>query len=97
MFQLVEEGHGGKRIAHELNQQNIIEGKRWVLSTVLAILNNLVYLGKRVWNKKSDAGGEQNDVSQWIVAENAHPAIVDQQLWDATQASLSARKINKPQ
>lgn len=97
MFQMAVDGHGGKRIARELNQQNIIEGKRWAPSTVLAILNNPVYLGKRVWNKKSDADGKQNDMSEWIVAEDAHPAIVDQQLWDAAQASLMERKINKTQ
>lgn len=97
MFKMAAEGHGGKRIARELNQQNIIEGKRWAPSTVLAILNNPVYLGKRVWNKKSDADGKQNDASEWIVAENAHPVIINQQLWGAVQASLMARKINKTQ
>ncbi|MDN4080090.1 recombinase family protein [Paenibacillus polymyxa] len=97
MFQMAVEGHGGKRIARVLNQQNIIEGKRWAPSTVLAILDNPVYLGKRVWNKKSDADGKLNDASEWIVTENAHPAIVDQQLWYAAQASLMERKINKPQ
>jgi len=97
MFQMAAEGHGGKRIARELNQQNIIKGKRWAPSTVLAILGNPVYLGKRVWNRKSDADGKQNDVSEWIVMENAHPAIVDQKLWDTAQASLLTRKINKTQ
>ncbi|CAH1215687.1 hypothetical protein PAECIP111893_04005 [Paenibacillus plantiphilus] len=97
MFQMAAGGHGGKRIARQLNQQSIIEGKRWAPSTVLAILSNPVYLGKRVWNKKSDANGKRNDASEWIIAENVHPAIVDQQLWDAAQASLTARKINKPQ
>lgn len=97
MFQMAAEGYGGKRIARALNQENIIEGKRWAPSTMLAILNNPVYLGKRVWNKKSNADGKQNDASEWIVTENAHPAIVDQQLWDAAQASLMARKINKTQ
>jgi DNA invertase Pin-like site-specific DNA recombinase len=95
MFQMAAEGHGGKRIARELNQQNIIEEKRWAPSTVLTILNNQVYLGKRVWNKKSDADGKKNDTSEWIITENAHPAIVNQQLWDAAQASLMSRKINK--
>ncbi|WP_411735633.1 recombinase family protein [Paenibacillus sp. M2] len=95
MFQMAAEGHGGKRIARELNNQNIIEGRRWAPSTVLAILDNPVYLGKRVWNKKSDAHGKQNDISEWIVTENAHPAIVNQETWDAAHASLMARKVTK--
>ncbi|GGH68714.1 hypothetical protein GCM10008014_51420 [Paenibacillus silvae] len=95
MFQMAAEGHGGKRIARELNNQNIIKGRRWAPSTVLAILDNPVYLGKRVWNKKSDAHGKQNDISEWIVTENAHPAIVNQETWDAAHASLMARKVTK--
>lgn len=94
---MAAEGHGGKRIARELNQQNIIEGKRLAPSKVLPILGNPVYLGKRVWNKKSDADGKKKDASEWIVTENAHPVIVNQELWDAAHASLMARKINKTQ
>ncbi|MDR9749303.1 recombinase family protein [Paenibacillus taichungensis] len=95
MFHMAAEGHGGKRIARELNNQNIIEGRRWAPSTVLAILDNPVYLGKRVWNKKSDTHGKQNDISEWIVTENAHPAIVNQETWDAAHASLMVRKVTK--
>lgn len=95
MFQMAANGHGGKRIARALNLQNIIEGKRWAPSTVLAILSNPVYLGKRVWNKRSDADGKLNDVSEWIVSNDAHPAIVDQQQWDIVQALLMSRKLKQ--
>ncbi|WP_037285725.1 recombinase family protein [Saccharibacillus sacchari] len=95
IFQMAAEGQGGKRIAGELNRQSVIAGKRWSPSTVLSILANPVYLGQRVWNKKKDADGKRNEISEWVITEDAHPVIVDQQLWDAAQSSLMQRKQRK--
>lgn len=39
--------------------------------------------------------GKRNDQSDWIVTKNAHPAIIDEKLWSAAQASLQARKQSK--
>jgi len=95
MFSMAADGMGGKRIARELNQQEIPEGRHWLPSTVLAILSNQVYLGNRVWNKKSMANGALNAEEQWIVTPNAHPAIIHKKLWEAAQSSLSQRKLKK--
>ncbi len=95
IFQMAAAGHGGKRIAGELNRQSAIAGKRWSPSTVLSILANRVYIGQRVWNRKKNADGKRNEVSEWVIAEHAHPAIVDQKLWDAAQSSLMQRKQRK--
>ncbi|OWR28514.1 hypothetical protein CDO73_18375 [Saccharibacillus sp. O23] len=95
IFQMAAAGHGGKRIAGKLNRQSIIAEKRWSPSTVLSILANQVYIGQRVWNKKKNADGKCNEVSEWAIAEYAHPAIVDQKLWDAAQFSLMQRKQRK--
>ncbi|NTZ20464.1 recombinase family protein [Paenibacillus sp. JMULE4] len=93
MFKMAAEGMGGKRIARELNLQGVPEGYRWRPSTILAILGNQVYLGHRVWNKKSVVNGTMNPAGEWIVAKNAHPAIIDEKLWFAAQASLMSRKL----
>ncbi|MFD2663350.1 recombinase family protein [Paenibacillus thailandensis] len=95
MFRMAAEGMGGKRIARELNLQGVPEGHRWRPSTILAILGNQVYLGHRVWNKKSAVNGTVNPADEWIVTKNAHPAIIDEKLWSAAQASLMSRKQNK--
>lgn len=44
MFRMAADGMGGKRIASELNQQGLPKGRRWLPSTILAILDNQVYL-----------------------------------------------------
>jgi DNA invertase Pin-like site-specific DNA recombinase len=95
IFKMAAEGMGGKRIARELNMQGVPEGYRWRPSTILAILGNQVYLGHRVWNKKSVVNGAMNPVNEWIVTKNAHPAIINEELWNAAQASLMTRKQSK--
>lgn len=96
MFNMAAEGMGGKRIARELNQQGIPKGRHWLPSTVLAILSNQVYTGRRVWNKKSMAKGALNAEKQWIVTPNAHPSIIDKKLWDAAQAIIAAEAEERP-
>jgi len=96
MFRMAAGGMGGKRIAREMNQQGLPEGRRWVPSTILSILSNQTYLGHRLWNKKSIVNGVKNSVDDWIVTPNVHPAIVDEKLWNAAQAVLMARRrLNK--
>lgn len=91
IFQWAAKGMGGKKIARLLNEQSQGQGKRWSPSTILSILSNEAYLGHRVWNKRSD--GRPNSQEKWIVSMNRHPAIVDEELWNAAQASLVARKL----
>ncbi|NOU57203.1 recombinase family protein [Brevibacillus borstelensis] len=93
IFSMAAEGMGGKKIARLLNQQSQPQDKKWSPSTVLSILSNEAYLGRRVWNKRSD--GRPNDQGKWIVTEKSHPAIIDQDLWNAAQSSLMTRKVCK--
>jgi hypothetical protein len=95
MFQMAAKGYGGKRIAKELNAQDLLPGKRWAPSTVLSILSNQVYLGRRVWNRNRSADSMQSDADDLIVTEDAHPPIIDMELWDAAQASLISRRQAK--
>lgn len=90
---MAAEGMGGKKIARLLNQRSQPQEKKWSPSTVLSILSNEAYLGRRVWNKRSD--GRPNDQGKWIVTEKSHPAIIDQDLWNAAQSSLMTRKLCK--
>lgn len=92
IFRLAADGFGGKRIAKKLNIQASMPGKRWSPSTVLSILSNQVYLGRRVWNRKRSADGTQLAADDLIVTEDAHPPIIDMELWNAAQASLLSRR-----
>lgn len=92
IFSMAADGMGGKRIARLLNNQGIPAGRKWIPSTVLAILGNEAYIGHRVWNKKSQATGRRNSPSEWIVTEGSHPPIVDKELWEMVQQELRTRK-----
>ncbi|MEK3923462.1 recombinase family protein [Paenibacillus sp. FSL K6-2393] len=94
IFRMAAEGMGGKKIARILNEQGIPTGRKWLPSTILSILNNEAYLGNRVWNKKMEMGSRNRPQSEWIVSENSHPAIIENDLWIRAQSQLSLRKKN---
>jgi len=97
IFKLASEGMGGKKIARILNEYNETHAidRRWSPSTVLSILSNQVYLGHRIWNKRTKGSPQFKDESEWIISPNSHPAIISQQLWDAAQSALQQRKKSK--
>lgn len=94
VFSMAAEGMGGKKIARTLNEQNIPIGRKWLPSTVLAILGNEAYLGYRVWNKKSEVNGRNRPQGEWIITKGSHAAIIDTKLWDSAQKELQSRKMN---
>ncbi|MDT9726588.1 recombinase family protein [Xylanibacillus composti] len=93
IFSMAAQGMGGKKIARFLNEQGIPAGRKWIASTILAILNNEAYLGHRVWNKKMETRGRNRPQSEWIISENSHPAIIDKKIWDAAQMELHLRRL----
>lgn len=92
IFDMAADGMGGKRIARILNEQGIPAGRKWLPSTILAILANEAYIGHRVWNKKLETGGRNRPQSEWIVSEKSHPAIIDQSTWNVAQERLMSRR-----
>lgn len=93
IFSFAAQGMGGKKIARILNEQGIPAGRKWLPSTILAILGNEAYIGYRVWNKKAEMSGRNRPQSEWIITENSHPAIIDKKLWDTAQSELLSRKM----
>lgn len=94
IFRMAAQGMGGKKIARSLNEQGIPAGRKWLPSTVLAILSNEAYLGYRVWNKKIESSGRNKPQSEWIITKDSHPAIIDKKVWDTAQAELHARRTS---
>jgi len=93
MFALAAQGYGGKKIVRTLREEGY-PAEKLAPSTVLSLLANPVYLGHRVWNRKNENGGK-NPPDEWIIAKNAHPAIIDEETWLAAQAQLNVRKVNR--
>lgn len=69
----------------------------WTKSSVSNLLNNEVYLGRIIYGKKRKVNFKSKKVipvdrDQWIICENAHEAIISQELWDAAHSRLDVRR-----
>lgn len=70
---------------------------RWQASSVRKILKNPVYLGHTVQGKTEKLSFKSKihqtmPPDRWITVEHTHPPLVSQELWDAVQQRLHARK-----
>ena len=68
----------------------------WHVTSIRAILNNEVYLGKLVYGKQRNKSMKskekvRNPKEDWIVVENCHEPIITQELWDTVHKILKAK------
>ncbi|MEM5503082.1 recombinase family protein [Ahrensia kielensis] len=113
------EGQSALTIAKQLNQRQIPSptGGKWSFSTILGnpkrgtgILNNELYIGKRVWNRqsynKNIVTGRRmafpNPESEWLHADMPELRIVSDELWAAVkkrqqQSSLAVKDAQSGQ
>lgn len=69
----------------------------WHATSVRAILNNPVYLGKLTFGKTKTKGFFDKrrvpaEESDWIVVEHTHEPLVSQELWDTVHQMMKARR-----
>jgi DNA invertase Pin-like site-specific DNA recombinase len=99
MFEMMKNGHGRNAIADELDKLGIKPSFKdtWSPSTITAIIKNEVYLGHMIWGKMKHTKKHGKYIrtkmpkESWIIKENAHEAIVSQELWDAANRAHSGR------
>ncbi len=70
----------------------------WAGSTVRAMLKNPVYTGHTVWNrldfteaKHAGGGARRRAREEWVVAEDTHLALVNDETFEAAQQRFSTR------
>ncbi|MBR1529004.1 MAG: recombinase family protein [Oscillospiraceae bacterium] len=68
----------------------------WHVTSIRAILNNEVYLGKIIYGKqRSKSMKSKSKVNvpreDWIVMENCHEPIISQELWDTVHKIMSTK------
>lgn len=68
----------------------------WHVTSIRAILNNEVYLGKLVYGKQRNKSMKskekvRNPKEDWIVVENCHEPIITQELCDTVHKILNAK------
>jgi DNA invertase Pin-like site-specific DNA recombinase len=95
----VNHGLGNKSIARELNREGIPapRSKHWTNSTISTILMNRTYVGDQVWYKTKKVGRdgrERTEADEHIVTPNAHPAIVERELFEKRAALAKGRSFD---
>ncbi|MFY0545504.1 recombinase family protein [Brevibacillus sp. H7] len=99
IFELVAGGHGRQAVVKHLDSLGVKppEGDLWEQSTVSHIIKNEVYLGHIIWGKEKHLKRNGRRVRKkvppelWIRHENAHEAIVSQDLFDEANTALRDR------
>lgn len=99
IFQLTADGNGRQAVVKHLDALGVKPplGDLWEQTTVSHIIKNEVYLGHIVWGKEKHLKRNGKRVRKkvppelWIRHENAHEAIVTQQLFDEANAALRGR------
>ena len=107
-------GRSPRAIAKSLNEEGIPgpAGGPWFASTILGragrgdgILRNPIYVGRRVWNKRSNAKDpisgktvrRRNQPTAYVTQDVPELRIVEDELWDRVQARLVAEAARPTQ
>lgn len=95
IFEWYAQGIGSHTIARRLDEMGIPapKGGRWSPESMKVMRSNVHYLGKVRWNhRKTVKTVEDGEVvtgrpvsSEYLIFPGKHPAIIDQELWDAVQ------------
>ena len=69
----------------------------WHVTSIRAMLNNEVYLGKLIYGKQRSKKMKSKlkvkvPKEEWIIVEHAHEAIIDQSLWDTVHRMMDSRR-----
>ncbi len=96
IFEMYRDGHSSHGIARHLNALGLKTqlGREWSPESLKKMRTNEHYLGKVVWDRRKTVRSvEDGEVTarrpvnnEHLVYEGRHPAIIDQELWDAVQA-----------
>ncbi|MCY4616971.1 MAG: recombinase family protein [Chloroflexi bacterium] len=88
IFEMSQRGLGLKEIARDLNERGItIQGRRWYKRRLHYLLTNEAYTGTSVWGRTAKDGQAPDPVR----VENAWPAIVSREQFEAVGRGLKAR------
>ena len=85
-------------VYHELNKLKIKTrtGSNFHHNSILRIVNNEAYKGTIVGNRVIGQHDGERPRSEWIVVENAHPPIIDEDVWHRAVKIANTYKFSKP-
>lgn len=96
IFSMYLDNKGGELICNYLNENEYPapNGTYWNKNSVLGMLNNEVYTGTTIFNRRAPKGSgkKYNDKSEWLIVENTHTPLVSKEDFEAVQDLMSKRK-----
>lgn len=90
----------GKIITHVCNELNGMgiktrTGKKFSFNSILRIVNNEVYKGTIISNKILGKHTGIRPENEWVVVENAHEALIDEETWERAKTLANANKFSR--
>lgn len=93
----LNQGIGYRGIAKKLNEAGIPsrQKKEWSLRAIKLMLTNPAYKGTLVWNRVDTSKAKRNlkEDTEWVVVEDALPAIIDKKTWERVQHQTSKKQM----
>ena len=104
IFDMFESGYSYARMAKKLNEKGYraTTGNPFRKNSFNSILQQEKYTGTYVWNKRREKNrkGQRNNHAykpedEWVIIENAFPAIISKEQFDRVQEKLEQRASGK--
>ena len=98
IFKMYEREQSLVSVTRDLNDKGILtrNGKQWSPTTVHIVLKNTFYIGQYRYNTHKQLPGKKytvpRDESEWIVVDNHHEPIVDEELFNRIQFLLERNR-----
>jgi len=93
-------GLGYFSIARKLNDEGTPsrQNKQWSIRAVKLMLTNPAYVGTLAWNRTDSTHPKRGvkDEEEWVVIANAHPAIIDTEVWEKVQERINRKTRHAP-
>ena len=95
IFSLRADGIGSRRIAQQLNDQNVLRrGQPWRPNAVQQLLANRACIGQIVFGRKDGRTGARKPESEWIIIDS-HEPIIDRDTWDSVRSAVDDAAVGK--
>lgn len=94
IFNMYEKTNSSVEVAHHLTKSGTPtkRGGKWTTKTVRDVLRSPIYKGTLRYNYRSSARGKMKKPEDWIIIDDAVPAIVSREQWDRVQVLLDENR-----
>jgi len=90
IYDLYEKTGSSADVLHYLELHNIAtkRGGKWTTKTINDVLRSPIYKGTLRYNYRESGRGKKKDPDEWILIDDAVPAIIPTQQWERVQKKL---------